>query len=138
MNSQQKAVLGNSLVRYIIVGGTSYAIELLFIFGLSHIANVDKLLAVGIAFWIGLAVSFVLQKLVAFRDTRTQAKTLTAQSIGYGVLVLFNYGFTLLFVRIFLGVTDEDFLIIARTVALIITTVWNYFIYKRFLFKASS
>lgn len=121
----------STLLRYIIVGGTSYAIELSVLLLLVHVLHFNTTLAVSIGFWLGLVISFLLQKFLAFKNTDTRARRLTIQTVYYALLVLFNYGFTLLFVHLLEPFID---LSIARTLALIITTAWNYIIYKKVIF----
>ena len=126
-----RQVKTSTLLRYIIVGGTSYAIELSVLLLLVHVLHFNTTLAVSIGFWLGLVISFLLQKFLAFKNTDTRARRLTIQTVYYALLVLFNYGFTLLFVHLLEPFID---LSIARTLALIITTAWNYIIYKKVIF----
>ena len=126
-----RQVKTSTLLRYIIVGGTSYAIELTVLLLLVHVLHFNTTLAVSIGFWLGLVISFLLQKFLAFKNTDTRARRLTIQTVYYALLVLFNYGFTLLFVHLLEPFID---LSIARTLALIITTAWNYIIYKKVIF----
>ncbi len=126
-----RQVKTSTLLRYIIVGGTSYAIELTVLLLLVHVLHFNTPLAVSVGFWLGLVISFLLQKFLAFKNTDTRARRLTIQTVYYALLVLFNYGFTLLFVHLIEPFID---LSIARTLALIITTAWNYIIYKKVIF----
>lgn len=126
-----RQVKTSTLLRYIIVGGTSYARELTVLLLLVHVFHFNTTLAVSIGFWLGLVISFLLQKFLAFKNTDTHARRLTIQTVYYALLVLFNYGFTLLFVHLLEPFID---LSIARTLALIITTAWNYIIYKKVIF----
>ncbi len=126
-----RQVKTSTLLRYIIVGGTSYAIELTVLLLLVHVLHFNTTLAISIGFWLGLVISFLLQKFLAFKNTDTRARRLTIQTVYYALLVLFNYGFTLLFVHLLEPFID---LSIARTLALIITTAWNYIIYKKVIF----
>lgn len=126
-----RQVKTSTLLRYIIVGGTSYAIELAALLLLVHVLHFNTTLAVSVGFWLGLVISFLLQKFLAFKNTDTRARRLTIQTVYYALLVLFNYGFTLLFVHLLEPFID---LSIARTLALIITTAWNYIIYKKVIF----
>ena len=126
-----RQVKTSTLLRYIIVGGTSYAIELSVLLLLVRVFHFNTTLAVSIGFWLGLVISFLLQKFLAFKNTDTRARRLTIQTVYYALLVLFNYGFTLLFVHLLEPFID---LSIARSLALIITTAWNYVIYKKVIF----
>ncbi len=125
-------LLSHNLVRYVLVGGGSYVIEMGLILFMTYIVHVNPVLSVGIAFWAGLIISFVLQKIVAFGDTSKSKKRLTTQTIQYAALVGVNYLFTLLFVWLTTSLIGIFF---ARTIALAITTAWNYVIYSKVIFK---
>lgn len=123
----------NSMSRYILVGGLSFAIELGFLAAFKYLLDLSVSLSVAIAFWIGLLASFSLQKLLAFQDHRKSAKVVTRQVILYAALVLFNYVFTLALVSL----SPPELFLITRTVALIVTTLWNYVVYKYLIFSPS-
>jgi putative flippase GtrA len=99
-----------------------------------NVVGTNDITAVAISFWVGLIVAFVLQKIFTFNE-RSRGRKVVKQSILYGLLVLFNYLFTLFFVGIF---TDYIDVVIARTLALIITTIWNFLIYNNYLFKTEN
>lgn len=124
-------ILKSTLLRYLLVGAISFAIELSAMYLFILLGALD-IIAVAIAFWVGLIVSFLFQKIYTFENHTTRVRHLTAQSIGYGSLVIVNYGFTLIFVAIFSPIIG---ILIARTVALVITTVWNFIIYKKIIFR---
>ncbi len=111
-------------------GGLSYAIELACLVALHWGVGLSSEAATAIAFWIGLLTSFFFQKLFAFQDYQKTVRTITHQVVGYGLLVAFNYVFTLLVVAVF----PSRLVIISRTLALLITAAWNYFFYKKILF----
>lgn len=121
----------NKLLRYIIVGGLSYALELVVLILLVDHLMLPGVTSVAIAFWVGLGASFALQKLVAFRN-RTSNKETFKQAILYITLVAINYGFTIVFVYMTEHMAG---VVAARTVALIATTCWNYLAYRNVIFK---
>jgi putative flippase GtrA len=117
--------------RYVIVGGSVYIIEVLVIL-IAEMFGLTALWAIGLSFWVGLVVSFVLQKLVTFGDRRAHHKILIPQVLAFSLLVAFNFGFTLLFTKIFLNIIPA---VLTRTLALGITTLWNFYLYKTKIFK---
>ena len=130
-----KRITSHTLVRYILIGGTSFVIEIGVLYLLIHYMTLPAVAAVAVSFWIGLIVSFVCQKYLAFQDNNTSKKRFLKQSVTYGLLIAINYFFTILFVSLcddILGVY------VARTAALIITTGWNYIIYAKIIFKKTS
>lgn len=124
-------LLNNAVVRYAIAGGLAYAIEIAVILVLHYGTGASGTLAAGIAFWIGLPTAFFLQKIFAFKDYERELKTISKQAGAYALLVFFNYLFTLAVVAFF----PDSILVFSRTLALIITTCWNFVIY-RYLFNA--
>lgn len=124
-------MLSTNFKRYLIVGTLAYAVEMIILYGLRYALNLSPLKAVAISFWTGLVVAFILQKIITFKNHSRSLHILSKQLGGYGVLVAFNYAFTLLLVNLF-SPSFSVFLI--RTMAILITTLWNYIIYRS-LFK---
>lgn len=120
--------------KYLVIGGSVYVFELIVIvialkFGASSIV------AVGQSFWLGLIVSFVLTKFVTFGDKRTHRRVLLPQIVAVSLLVLFNFGFTLLVTELLNNVLPA---VATRTLALGVTTIWNFYLYKTRIFKTDS
>lgn len=116
--------------RYIIIGLSVYVIELLVIYSVQLLGS-STTAAVGISFWIGLLVSFVLQKFITFQDRRIKKAVLVPQVMAVSILVLWNFAFTL-GCSWLLSSKLPAFLI--RTLALGITTMWNFYLYKSKIF----
>lgn len=123
---------GIPVVRYIFVGGTTYLIEVGILLIASTLLHLPSTVSVTIAFWIGLVVSFILQKVIAFKDTSSTVKRLAWQSTAYALLIIINYLFTIFTVWALEPFTG---LVISRTIALVITTLWNYIVYSKIIFK---
>ncbi|HKU18039.1 MAG TPA: GtrA family protein [Candidatus Saccharimonadales bacterium] len=124
-------LLQRPLYRYIAVGGSVYVLELVVIV-LAQAWGASAVVAVGFAFWIGLVVSFWLQKLVTFGDTRMHHRLVVSQFIAVTLLVLFNFGFTLLATKALSRMLPA---VIIRTGALGMTTLWNFYLYNTKIFK---
>lgn len=123
--------LSPAMKRYLVVGVSVYVLELLVIV-IAQAAGSGNVLSVALAFWIGLLVSFALQKFVTFKDKRTQHTIVIAQFVAVALLVLFNFGFTLAVTQV-LGQFIPA--VICRTLALGVTTLWNFYLYKTRIFK---
>ena len=124
-------LLDRPVGRYIIIGGFVYVMEIITILVAEQLKD-SAVVAVGISFWVGLIVSFILQKLVTFRDKRTQRQILLPQIAAFTLLVLFNFGFTLLVTYL---LSPQVPAVFTRTIALGITTIWNFYLYKTRIFK---
>ena len=120
-----------SASRYVVIGVSVYVLELLVIFSAQRL-GASALLAVGLSFWIGLLVSFALQKLIAFGDRRLHRQVLIPQMAAFSLLVLFNFGFTLGITQFIGGHAPA---VVSRTIALGLTTIWNFYLYKTRIFK---
>jgi putative flippase GtrA len=117
--------------RYLLIGGSVYVFELIVIliaqkFG----ASADW--AVAISFCLGTFVSFFLQKLITFNDKRMHHRVLIPQLIATTVLILWNLSFSVLVTNIFQHHLPA---VVTRTIALAITTIWNFYLYKTRIFK---
>lgn len=116
-------------VRYLIVGGTTFAID----FGLLVILHGHLKLNLGastsVAYWISIAYNFVLNRYWTFdaREKESLARHITV----YCVLLIFNYLFTVTFVSI---VGAHINYIIAKIMAVAIQMSWTYLIYKNMIF----
>jgi putative flippase GtrA len=131
MVNQFQKILSLPIVRYILVGGSAYLIEITVILGAQRL-GLNSILAVGISFWIGLLYTFVLQKFFSFKDRRSQSKVLLTQVALVTVLVLFNFVFTICLTATLQHKVQP---IVSRTIAIAITTLWNFYLYKNHIFK---
>jgi putative flippase GtrA len=120
--------------RYLLVGGSVYVLELVVIVVAQRL-GAGPVLAVGLSFWIGLVISFVLQKLVTFSDKRLHHQVLLPQIIAVSLLVIFNFGFTILVTKL---LSHDLPAVITRTLALGITTIWNFYLYRTRIFKTGA
>ena len=124
----------HQIIRYLFVGGFSFVIEITLLYILSRTFHISAAISVTISFWVGFIVAYVLQKLVAFQNKEKSRRVITIQIIGYSLLVLWNYGFTILVVELFHSSVS---VVVLRTIVIAITTVWNYALYKK-LFKVAT
>lgn len=126
-----KELLKRPGVRYLLVGGSVYVLELIVIILAQH-AGSTPVEAVAAAFFIGLVVSFLLQKLFTFGDKRTHHKILIPQIVAVTLLVVFNFGFTILVTKLLQHHLPA---VVTRTLALGITTIWNFYLYRTRIFN---
>ena len=131
MKTKLRALLGHPRYRYLLIGVGVYIFELLVIVAATR-TGAKPVLAVAISFWFGLLLSFGLQKFVTFRDKRVHHKVLLPQIIAISLLVAFNFFFTLTLTSLLASSFPPT---LTRTIALGITTLWNYYLYKTHIFK---
>ena len=131
MKSLVLAIYSDRRVRYLVIGGGAFLVELVVLFS-AQAAGAPGTLAVAISFIIGTAVSFLLQKVIAFKDKRFHKKIVLSQVFLYAALVAFNFAFTVLVVWLLEGYFPVALI---RTAALAITVIWNYYLYKTWIFN---
>ena len=119
-----RGMLQKRSVRYLIVGGAVYLLEL-WIIVVAQQRGATPTEAVAISFTAGLIVSFFLQKIVTFGDKRMHHKVVLRQAIAVGLLVVWNLCFTVLLTRLLQSVVPPT---VTRTIALLITTIWNFLV----------
>lgn len=126
-----RTLLQRSAYRYLVIGGSVYIFELLVIV-LAQRSGATAVWAVAISFCLGTLMSFFLQKLVTFGDKRMHHRILIPQLIATILLVLWNFAFSLLLTRL---LEHNLPAILTRTLAIAITTIWNFYLYKTRIFK---
>ncbi len=125
--SLAKKYLNTNLKRYIVVGGFAYVTEMMVIFLGVKVFNLNNVLVVGISFWIGFVVAFILQKLITFGNLDKRFHIIGKQLTIYGVLIAFNYLLTLMAVNIF---SKYMSVYLIRTLIILFITVINFNVYK--------
>ena len=128
-----KQLLQRPGYRYLIIGGSVYVFELVVIV-VAQALGASPVWAVAISFCLGTLVSFFLQKLITFGDKRMHHRVLLPQLIATTLLVLWNLGFSVLLTKLLQHHLPA---VVSRTLALGITTIWNFYLYKTRIFKHS-
>ena len=118
----------SSLVRYVLVGGLSFIVDLGLVWLLHVAAGWPLWIATGCAFVSSFIVNYTLQRLFSFSSRAPHGGALAR----YSILVATN---TVLTVAI---VTLLDTTIVGwgwgKVIATILTTVGNYFAYRQWIF----
>jgi putative flippase GtrA len=127
----KKALKESSLLRYFLVGMVAYLIDIGTLIGFYRYLHSSRAEAAAVSFWAGTLAGFVMQKFVAFQDYQKELKALSKQGASYAILLAFNYILTILIVDLFPG---RD-IIYSRTLAVAMTTIWNYVVYKKLVFR---
>lgn len=119
---------GSSAVRYVVVGGFCFLVDAGLIWLLHDVAHWPIEIATPVAFLTSFVVTFTLQRTFAFESKAA----VPGAALRYTALVAFN---TLATTAIVWGI---DALgppwIIGKTIAVVVTTVWNYFVYRYWVF----
>jgi putative flippase GtrA len=132
--NQIKQMLQRPGYRYLLIGGSVYAFELAVIVAAQQL-GATPVWAVAISFCLGTLVSFFLQKLVTFGDRRMHHRILIPQMVATALLIVWNLGFSVLLTK---ALQDHLPAVVTRTLALGVTTIWNFYLYKTRIFKNTS
>ncbi|WP_246857242.1 GtrA family protein [Pseudarthrobacter sp. NIBRBAC000502770] len=117
------------VVRFLLVGGVSFALDLGLLAILHEIFDVPLWIATPIAFIVSLVFNFLLQRLFTFRANNSGS----ISALKYILLVIVNILVSDLIVTGFDAVGWTY--VIGKTAATILTTAWNYFLYRHWIFR---
>ena len=131
MQIQNKAFFSKQFIRYIIAGLTSLLFELVVLWFAHDVFSLSTQISVSISFWVGLVVAFMLQKFFTYKEHTKTFRVVSKQMVLYGLLVAWDYVFTLLFVSLFAPYIT---IYIARLLSIVFIVCWNYLIYKKYIF----
>jgi len=123
--------LSKSVLRYLLIGGTASVTEYISFLLLLRVLNYPVIVANGLSFCLGLAVSFILNRLWTFPGIFH--KRTTHQLALYVSLALINLLLTLGLVGLFrlMGINP----LVGKLIAMAITSLWNFIIFKQFIFN---
>lgn len=122
--------LNKEIVRFLIIGGISFAID----FGLLTVLHgyflVALWIATPIAFLTSLFFNFLLQRTFTFKARNNRSVSF----LKYCILVIFNTFAADLIVNTadWLGVGYQ----VGKIVSTVLATIWNYFLYKNWIFRS--
>lgn len=120
-----------SLVRFLFVGGLSFALDLGLLVFLHEVLGVELWIATPTAFLVSLVFNFLLQRIFTFQATNHRG----VSALKYILLVVVNILVSDLIV------TGFDALgwsyMFGKATSTILTTVWNYFLYRHWIFKST-
>lgn len=119
--------LDRGVVRYLLVGGSAFLVDLGLLALFHEVFGWPVWSATATAFLLSFAYTYSLQR-IAFRSERTHGTAL----VRYTILVVANTAATAGLVEL-LSSTPLGW-IGAKVVTTALTTVWNFFIYKYWVF----
>lgn len=128
-----KKLLQHSLVRYIVVGGSSVVIDYVVFVALYNLFDIALSVSLTTGFIVGLLWNFLLNKFWAFQSDDNAPHRHKRETMLYAALVVFNFGFTNGFVVVVdaIGIPPE----VSKIIATAMITLWNYYLYKHYIFK---
>lgn len=132
---KQPASRGAEILRFVVTGGLSFVVELVFLIFFRDTVGLNTLLATSLAFLISLAVNYLLCVRWVFPAAGAQKRSAQAAFLLSGVIgLLLNDGLMWLFGRLFgedgivltvFGFTVTMYMI-NKVLATVLVMVWNY------------
>lgn len=122
-----------SVVKYLCVGIISITVDYGLLLLFYRVLGVPLEIATATAFILGLIVNFMLNRLWSF-NAKPGRRNAIRQMVLYGILVFLNTIFTVFVVGYassYWNIPPE----ISKPVCVLLTTVWNYVLYKKVIFK---
>ncbi|MFK4299279.1 putative flippase GtrA [Arthrobacter sp. GAS37] len=120
------------LLKFLIVGGLSFAIDLGLLVLLHEGLGVDLWFATPAAFLSSLVFNYFVQRSYTFQSNNRQHVSM----FSYGLLVVFNVLATDVIVNVFdtLALTYAS----GKVVSAVSTMTWNFFLYKYWIFRSDA
>ena len=122
----------NSLIRYLIAGGLSFLVDFGLLALLHEGLRWPTWIATAVAFVVSFAFTYSVQRFFAFGANAPHGPAI----LKYAALVVFN----LVATTIMVSAIDLSAITWAggKAIATVVTTIWNYFVYKYWVFAGSS
>ena len=140
----QKLIKNHSdKIRFLIVGGINTMIDYSILFSLVNFVKIPIFYSNIISTGIALCFSFMLNKKFTFKDESVTGKTMVAKFLAITLIGLWIIRPIIIMVVDVLAslsslhsVTNSNLvLLIGLVIATSVTLIWNYFLYKKFVFK---
>jgi putative flippase GtrA len=128
----ETSVRNGYLVKFLLVGGASFAIDLGILALLHEVGRVDLWIATPIAFLTSLVFNFLVQRKFTFQS----GVRAHVSAVKYGALVVFNLVATDVIVNLIANAGQSY--TIGKVVSTVATTAWNFFLYKHWIFKSDT
>lgn len=123
----------NQAVRFLTVGSITFLCEYIVFYVLYIFVHWNLLLANSLSFIVGLSISFMLNRIWAFKEDNYQRK-FHHQALIYIVLALSNLVINNLIVSGLKAAGLDPR--IGKIIAIATIAVWNFMVYKYIIFKS--
>lgn len=125
--------LSISFIKYLIVGISTFLLQIFFLYFFTEIAKLDKVLANIFAALIATLYGFYMSNKWSFKNNSKKQGSKLAK---FTFLTAFNYAFDTLLAFPLLAVTWGINQYLTKVFITGIVVVWNFFLYKLWIFKS--
>jgi putative flippase GtrA len=122
------ALVDWSALRYLIAGGVAFLVDFGMLALFREVFGWPTWLAAGVAFVLSFAFTYTIQRAFSFGSDAPHGRAL----LRYSLLVVFNTLATAAIVAL-IDLTPAGWAV-GKVVATALTTVWNYFVYRFWVF----
>lgn len=123
-------IWANSVVRYLVVGGLCFLFDVALLWFATSVLGIHLVPATAIAFLASFVVTYSMQRFVAFAADNAVAPSV----VRYAILVAAN---TVVTTGIVWAANEIGWgWLIGKILAVAVTTVTNYFVYRYWVFAA--
>lgn len=119
-------------IKYLVAGGTAYAVEIGTFSLIYYIIQLNPAVANAISFFAGMSVSFALNKYWTFSSVGQKLRG-HIQLSQYVLLAIVNVVITSILIGVLIDGGIPGY--IAKTLLIGMVAVWNFVIFKKFIFK---
>ena len=120
----------NNFIKYGIVGGFSFLVDILLLYFLVEFLNIYYLISVTLSLIVATSLNYYLNKKWSFNNTKAIASSFNK----YIILFIFNYIMTISMMYFFVSILDFNYLVI-KSVIVILLIFWNFIVYKFYVYK---
>lgn len=121
-----------SAIRYLVAGGLAFLVDIGMLAVFHQVLGWPTWLAAGSSFVLSFAFTYTIQRYFTFESRAPHGRTL----LKYTILVIFNTLATAAIVAL-IDLTPAGWAV-GKVVATALTTIWNYFAYRYWVFADRS
>jgi putative flippase GtrA len=119
-------------IKYFVIGCSAFVLDVTSLFLLKEKANISPVAAVAITQPFLIGYVFFLNKKWSFRSLGV----MSTQFIKFSLLVVFNYSFSIFWMWIISRQLHVNY-IVTRLINVMLSTSWNFLLYKHWVYKTT-
>jgi putative flippase GtrA len=120
------------LIRYLIVGGSTFVMDLGLLVLLHGAVKLDLAVATTLAYWVSLTYNFLLNRHWVFNAQQVQS--LRKHALLYGCLLTANYLATVVAITILTRYVPYE---VAKSIIVVVSISWMYPIQRQYIFSGN-